>query len=158
MAEIYVSTDVETDGPIPGPHSILSFASAAYRGDKTLLGTFTANLHLLPDDELWDDTMRFNGVAGAFQGNRTLRRLLMPVLRSDYRLIETYRPRLDATIDCPVVACLGEADPAVTAESVQGWQDVTRQGFDFRLFPGDHFYLKSCRDELLAIALKVLGP
>src|SRR3954466_9647032 len=48
MPEIYVSTDVETDGPIPGPHSMLSFASAAYRADKTLLGTFTANLHLLP--------------------------------------------------------------------------------------------------------------
>src|SRR6266851_3150635 len=48
MSEIYVSTDVETDGPIPGPHSMLSFASAAYRGDKTLLGTFSANLQLLP--------------------------------------------------------------------------------------------------------------
>jgi hypothetical protein len=48
MPEIYVSTDVETDGPIPGPHSMLSFASAAYRGDKTLLGTFTANLEVLP--------------------------------------------------------------------------------------------------------------
>ena len=48
MPEIYVSTDVETDGPIPGPHSMLSFASAAYRTDKTLLGTFAANLHLLP--------------------------------------------------------------------------------------------------------------
>jgi hypothetical protein len=48
MPEIYVSTDVETDGPIPGPHSMLSFASAAYRADKTLLATFTANLHLLP--------------------------------------------------------------------------------------------------------------
>jgi hypothetical protein len=48
MSEIYVSTDVETDGPIPGPNSMLSFASAAYRGDKTLLGTFAANLHLLP--------------------------------------------------------------------------------------------------------------
>ena len=47
MPEIYVSTDVETDGPIPGPHSMLSFASAAYQADKTLLGTFTANLHLL---------------------------------------------------------------------------------------------------------------
>ena len=35
MAEIYVSTDVETDGPIPGPHSMLSLASAAYRPDKT---------------------------------------------------------------------------------------------------------------------------
>src|SRR6266540_3064661 len=48
MAEIYVSTDVETDGPIPGPHSMLSFGSAAYRADKTLLGTFAANLVLLP--------------------------------------------------------------------------------------------------------------
>jgi hypothetical protein len=48
MPEIYVSTDVEADGPIPGPHSMLSFASAAYRSDKTLVGTFTANLELLP--------------------------------------------------------------------------------------------------------------
>jgi hypothetical protein len=48
MAEIYVSTDVEADGPIPGPHSMLSFASAAFRADKTLAGTFTANLNLLP--------------------------------------------------------------------------------------------------------------
>lgn len=46
--EIYVSTDVEADGPIPGPHSMLSFASAAYRADKTLLGTFTRNLITLP--------------------------------------------------------------------------------------------------------------
>lgn len=48
MAEIYVSTDVEADGPIPGPHSMLSFGSAAYRGDKRLVGTFEANLAVLP--------------------------------------------------------------------------------------------------------------
>ncbi len=48
MTEVYVSTDVEADGPIPGPHSMLSFASAAYRHDKTLVGTFEANLTLLP--------------------------------------------------------------------------------------------------------------
>jgi hypothetical protein len=48
MSEIYVSTDVEADGPIPGPNSMLSFASAAYRGDKALVGTFEANLTLLP--------------------------------------------------------------------------------------------------------------
>lgn len=46
--EIYVSTDVEADGPIPGPHSMLSFGSAAYAADKTLVGTFTRNLELLP--------------------------------------------------------------------------------------------------------------
>jgi len=42
--ELYFSTDVETDGPIPGPHSMLSFASACYTADKKLLGTFSANL------------------------------------------------------------------------------------------------------------------
>lgn len=46
--EIYVSTDIEADGPIPGPHSMLSFASAAYLADKTLIGTFTRNLETLP--------------------------------------------------------------------------------------------------------------
>lgn len=48
MSEIYVSTDVEADGPIPGPHSMLSFASAAYLPDKTLVATFEANLETLP--------------------------------------------------------------------------------------------------------------
>jgi hypothetical protein len=48
LGEIYVSTDVEADGPIPGPHSMLSFASAAFTADKKAVGTFTANLETLP--------------------------------------------------------------------------------------------------------------
>lgn len=43
-----MSTDVETDGPIPGPHSMLSFASAAYTPGGELVGTFSANLAELP--------------------------------------------------------------------------------------------------------------
>ncbi|HYM61768.1 MAG TPA: exonuclease [Thermoanaerobaculia bacterium] len=46
--EIYVSTDVEADGPIPGPHSMLSFGSAAFRRSGEMLSTFSANLELLP--------------------------------------------------------------------------------------------------------------
>lgn len=57
--EIYVSTDVEADGPIPGPHSMLSFASAAYLADKTLLSTFSANLDTLPGASGHPDTMRW---------------------------------------------------------------------------------------------------
>src|SRR4051794_28063310 len=57
MPEIYVSTDVESDGPIPGPHSMLSFASAAYLPDKTLVATFEANLELLPGAQGHPDTM-----------------------------------------------------------------------------------------------------
>ena len=55
--EIYISTDVETDGPIPGPNSMLSFASAAFTADKHLLGTFEANLETLPEASGDPDTM-----------------------------------------------------------------------------------------------------
>jgi DNA polymerase III alpha subunit (gram-positive type) len=57
MPEIYVSTDVETDGPIPGPHSMLSFGSAAYRADKTRVATFSANLETLPGASGHPETM-----------------------------------------------------------------------------------------------------
>lgn len=59
--EIYVSTDIEADGPIPGPHSMLSFASAAYRADKTPVGTFEANLALLPGAQGDPKTMEWWG-------------------------------------------------------------------------------------------------
>ena len=48
MPELYISTDCETDGPIPGPHSMLSFGSAAYTADKKLVATFARNLDTLP--------------------------------------------------------------------------------------------------------------
>jgi hypothetical protein len=47
--EVYVSTDIETDGPIPGANSMLSFASVAYDGEGRALGSFEANLETLPD-------------------------------------------------------------------------------------------------------------
>jgi hypothetical protein len=55
MAEIYISVDVETDGPIPGPHSMLSFAAAAFENSQ-LKDTFHANLELLPDAAPAPDT------------------------------------------------------------------------------------------------------
>jgi len=48
MTELYISTDVETDGPIPGPHSLLSLGAAAYTAEKVLVSTFSANLEPLP--------------------------------------------------------------------------------------------------------------
>lgn len=59
MTEIYVSTDVETDGPVPGLYSMLSFGSAAYMADKTLISTFSANLETLPGASAHPDTMKW---------------------------------------------------------------------------------------------------
>lgn len=47
--DIYFSTDIETDGPIPGPNSMLSLGTAVFDKTGKLQGTFTRNFHQLPD-------------------------------------------------------------------------------------------------------------
>ena len=49
ITEIYVSSDIESDGPAPGLNSMLNFGSAAYLADKTIVGTFSANLEVLEE-------------------------------------------------------------------------------------------------------------
>lgn len=55
--EIYVSVDIESDGPIPGPNSMLSFGAVALRSDGTEISSCTHNLELLPGAKGNDDTM-----------------------------------------------------------------------------------------------------
>jgi hypothetical protein len=45
--ELYFSVDVETDGPIPGPNSMLSFGCVVLDEKGVERGTFEANLELL---------------------------------------------------------------------------------------------------------------
>jgi len=63
MSEVYISIDVEADGPIPGDNSMLSFGAAAFvldpdeaRGFRYMSG-FEANLDLLPGATPNPDTM-----------------------------------------------------------------------------------------------------
>lgn len=46
--EIYVSTDIEADGPIPGPNSMYSFGSYAFDWTGKEYGTFYATLTEIP--------------------------------------------------------------------------------------------------------------
>jgi hypothetical protein len=57
MPELYISLDVEADGPCPGLFSMLSFGMAAFTLDKQLVGTFSRNLQRLEDAQLDDRTM-----------------------------------------------------------------------------------------------------
>jgi len=57
--ELYVSVDIEADGRIPGPNSMLSFGAACFTEAGDLVGTFTRNLETLEDAEGDPDTMRW---------------------------------------------------------------------------------------------------
>lgn len=60
---IYISIDVEADGPIPGPYSMLQFGAAAFdlssEDPRTPIATYKANLDLLPGAVQCPDTMKW---------------------------------------------------------------------------------------------------
>ncbi len=59
--EIYISVDIEADGPIPGPNSMLSLGAAAFNADGDMVGTFSVNFDLLPGATPDPDTMKWWG-------------------------------------------------------------------------------------------------
>lgn len=57
--ELFFSADVETDGPIPGAYSMLSFGVVALTKEGKELGSFSANLETAPGAEQDPDTMNW---------------------------------------------------------------------------------------------------
>ena len=57
--EIYISIDIESDGPIPGPHSMLSLGAVAFDALGVELGSWYSNFHELEGAQGHVDTMRF---------------------------------------------------------------------------------------------------
>jgi len=55
--ELYVSIDVETDGPIPGEYSMLSIGSAIFDSLGNIVGKFERNLKELPNATQDKETM-----------------------------------------------------------------------------------------------------
>jgi len=57
--ELFFSVDIESDGPIPGRNSMLSFGCAAFTDRGKLLDTYSANLDVLPEATPDPDTMKW---------------------------------------------------------------------------------------------------
>ncbi|MEV4772192.1 thioesterase II family protein [Micromonospora sp. WMMD723] len=107
-------------------------------------------LHSEDDDELIADLSRLRGTGEAVLRDRTLLGALLPVIRSDYRLIETYRPPAHRPLAIPVTALRGSDDPEADAAEVAAWHEVTTGQFDVCALPGDHFALLDPNGPVLA--------
>jgi hypothetical protein len=64
MQEIYISVDIEADGPIPGPHSMLSLGAVALLPTGKEVGSFEVNLELLEGATGHPDTMAWWATQG----------------------------------------------------------------------------------------------
>ncbi len=101
----------------------------------------TPGLHDLPRAEFLEGVRRLNGAAQEVFDNSELMDLLIPVLRADLAVNETYEYRIQDPLDCPIIVYAGNQDDTVTPDEFTGWRACTRAGFRLQWFQADHFSL-----------------
>jgi medium-chain acyl-[acyl-carrier-protein] hydrolase len=82
--------------------------------------------------------------------NPELLGLVLPTLRADFHLVDTYTYRAEPPLPCPIVALCGKDDPEATPDEAEQWRHQTSAAFDLVQLPGGHFNINEERDLLLA--------
>lgn len=99
----------------------------------------------LPDPMFLDELRRYNGMPDDVLAHRELMQLLLPTLRADFELVESYEYAEAAPLDCPISVFAGLRDLTADPPALAAWRVHTRSEFALRRLPGDHFYLLDSR-------------
>ncbi|HZM77374.1 MAG TPA: alpha/beta fold hydrolase [Candidatus Limnocylindrales bacterium] len=75
--------------------------------------------------------------------------LMLPVIRADFHMIESYRCVPGLRVTAPISVFGGTEDPGVPVEAIHAWSGHTSGSFSARLLPGGHFFVTRYRDEIL---------
>ncbi|WP_405976469.1 alpha/beta fold hydrolase [Streptomyces sp. NBC_00988] len=119
-------------------------AAPQVRGDAAV------QFHGAPDDELIEKLRSWRATPEVVLADPELMNLLLPVIRADLAVVETFRFRGGPPLNCPLSAFGGTEDDPEGNASLPRWGELTAGGFDLRMFDGDHFFLHSARPAVLA--------
>jgi medium-chain acyl-[acyl-carrier-protein] hydrolase len=130
-----------------GAYAQRLFVSACRSPDAPHKGRL---VHGLPDREI-RDILRQRGAPDEVLQNDALMRLLIPALRSEFRLAELWDDRHHMGVDVPITAIYGKDDPEDGLLSMKGWDAFSTKQFELVEVPGDHFFLESHPAPLLDV-------
>ena len=99
--------------------------------------------------EIIERMREINGTPTEILDHPELMEMMMPLLRADFEMVDTYTYVPDEALDSPITVLGGLQDRDVTRESLQQWEKQTTGRFSLRMFPGDHFFLHTARPLLL---------
>jgi medium-chain acyl-[acyl-carrier-protein] hydrolase len=109
-------------------------------------------LRSMEDGDFLDEIQRrYGGIPKQILAEPELLAALLPTLRADVALMETYRYIPEGPLDCPITAIGGAGDRIVPPSALQAWWTQTRNCFELHLLEGDHFFLQSQRQRLLGL-------
>ncbi len=111
------------------------------------------NIHTKSDEEFLNEIAKLKGTPESVLQNRELLRLLLPSLRSDFTLCETYRYVQDRPLPLPITAFGGLEDDETHDGRLEAWQQHTSVQFRSHRIPGDHFFIH-CQEETLLSAMR----
>ncbi|GAA1935560.1 thioesterase II family protein [Kitasatospora viridis] len=117
-------------------------------------------VHQRDDDGIVAELKDLSGTDPAILADPEILRMVLPVLRSDYRAAETYRGTPGAVLTSPITALTGDADPQTPIPDAEAWAEHTSADFRLEVFPGGHFFLTERPQDvisLLADHLDALG-
>lgn len=105
--------------------------------------------YALPEPEFIDELRRLKGTPTAALEQPELMQMMLPILRADFEICQTYEYSHTTPLSCPIKAYGGLQDDEVSREELEAWGHLTTASTRLRMFPGDHFFLHSAEPALL---------
>jgi surfactin synthase thioesterase subunit len=110
------------------------------------------DLHLGDDHQLAAELARHGGLPAEILSRPEWLELLMPIVRDDLRICQSYRPSAEPPLPCPLHVFGGRNDPLAPPDALAAWSIHSEQPQPVRLFSGDHFLFRQ-PDPKLAVAV-----
>ena len=102
----------------------------------------------LADKELIEELHKLEGTDSRILENAELMELLLPIIRTDFRISESYKGSADSKINSPLIAIGSKNDPWINEIEFNEWKDYSKNTTKIQFFPGGHFYLREHLDIL----------
>lgn len=107
-------------------------------------------LHTASDDELLAELRRLGGTPEDILRDNDFVRFILPIIRDDFRLIETHAASALPQVAVPIHVCCGRDDIDSPVALLERWAEVTTAGMDLTLFDGGHFYINTQKDDVIS--------
>jgi medium-chain acyl-[acyl-carrier-protein] hydrolase len=105
----------------------------------------------LTDPEFIDEMQNMdNAIPQAVLKEKELLKLLLPILKEDIGINETYIGGLDPLLAIPVCAYYGTQDNTITPQEVEDWKAVTASTFSCNKFEGGHFFIDQEKGHIIS--------
>lgn len=104
----------------------------------------------LTDTELIDYIKKLGGTPNEILQRTELMTLLLPAVRSDFQIVESYIYQDEAPLPCPIYCSGGKGDQSVDENSLMQWHIHTSETFHLKLFEGSHFYFVKAKEDLIS--------